>query len=200
MSVREPVGVAHGRFQPLHLGHLEYLLVARKTCRLLVVGITNPDPWQVPFEAADPARGEPEANPCTYYERQLMVEGALRDHGVARSGFRVVPFPHGYPERLRHYLPPDPLLLLTIYDDWGEAKLQRFRDLGLRVRVIWRRQEKVTSGTAVREAIRRGRSWEHLVPAATTRVIREFEIDRRIRAAGRGEAGVGRREEVRGER
>ena len=186
---REPVGVAHGRFQPLHLGHLEYLLASRRTCRLLLVGITNPDPWQTVHEEADPARGAPDANPFTYYERHLMVEGALLDHGVSRAAFRVVPFPHGFPERLCHYLPPDPLMLLTIYDDWGRAKLRRFLDAGLRVRVLWERREKLTTGSHVRAAIRQGRDWEHLVPAATARVIRQSraagaEAVRRAEPAG----------------
>ena len=57
-----------------------------------------------------------------------------------------MPFPHGLPERLFHYAPRDALYLLTIYDDWGEAKLRRFERLGLRTHVLWRRQEKLTSG------------------------------------------------------
>lgn len=184
----EPVGVAHGRFQPLHVGHLEYLLAARAACDTLVVGITNPDPWQTVFEPTDPARDEPLANPCTYYERHLMVEGALVDRGVPRAAFRVVPFPHGFPERLRHYVPPDALMLVTVYDEWGESKLSRFERVGLRTRVLWRRRDKVTTGTAVREAIVAGRDWDPLVPAATARVIREFDIEERIRrlAAGAG--------------
>ncbi|HET7875502.1 MAG TPA: adenylyltransferase/cytidyltransferase family protein [Methylomirabilota bacterium] len=195
-AAKEPVGVVHGRFQPLHLGHLEYLLAARRTCRVLVVGITNPDPWQTAFEPTDPGRGSPAANPCTYYERHLMVEGALRDHGVKRGAFRIIPFPHGHPERLRHYLPPDALLLLTVYDAWGETKLERFRRLGLRVRVLWRRQEKVTSGSRIRTAIQEGRPWEHLVPAATARVIRRFGIDDRIQRLAAGEAAAPGHEEV----
>ncbi len=179
--MKEPVGVAHGRFQPLHLGHLEYLLAAGKACDVLLVGITNPDPWQTAFEPTDPGRGEVLANPCTYYERHLMVEEALVEAGLPLSRFRVVPFPHSYPERLRHYVPADALMLMTIYDEWGESKLDRFQRVGLRVRVLWRRHEKVTTGTAIREAICAGRPWEGLVPPATARVIREFGVEERIR-------------------
>ncbi len=168
----EPVGVVHGRFQPLHVGHVVYLLAARDACRVLIVGITNPDPWQTVIEPADPARGDPLANPCTYYERHLMVEGALLDAGVPHGAFRVVPFPHGFPERLCHYLPPGALQLVTLYDEWGEAKLDRFHRVGLPTRVLWRRRDKVTTGTAVREATAAGGPWERLVPAATARVIR----------------------------
>ncbi|WP_199413554.1 hypothetical protein [Coprococcus sp. AF21-14LB] len=37
------VGVIHGRFQILHLKHMEYLLAAKMRCKKLYVGISNPD-------------------------------------------------------------------------------------------------------------------------------------------------------------
>jgi cytidyltransferase-like protein len=181
MTRRHPVAVIHGRFQPLHLGHLEYLLAGAERCDRLVVGITNPDPTLVVEEATDPGRSEPAANPCTYYERVLMVEGVLRDAGLPCERFCVVPFPHSFPERLRHYAPGDAVYLLTIYDQWGETKLDRFRAAGLRTEVMWRRAEKPISGARVRAAIAAGCGWEELVPAATARVIEECGIDVRIR-------------------
>jgi cytidyltransferase-like protein len=173
MSEAEMLDVAsvHGRFQPLHLGHLEYLLAGARRCRTLVVGITNPDPWQVRAEPTAPHRGDDSANPFTYYERMLMVDGALRDAGVPGTAFRIVPFPHSFPERLHHYLPDDAHILLTIYDTWGEEKERRFRALGRTTEVLWRRDTTVTSGTELRRLLRAGREWEHLVPAATARVI-----------------------------
>lgn len=175
------LAVIHGRFQPLHIGHMEYLLAGKELCDVLIVGITNPDPWQMGHEESDPKRGAPEANPCTYYERFLMVEGAMVDAGIPRERFRIVPFPHSYPERLIYYAPPEALYLLSIYDSWGETKMQRFRDLGLPVHVLWRRKEKVTSGGRIRELIRNSAPWETWVPAATAKIIRQFRIDERIR-------------------
>lgn len=175
MSARVETAVIHGRFQPLHLGHLEYLLAGKDTCETLVVGITNPDPTLTVAEPTNPARGLPEANPFTYYERYLMVESALLETGVGPESFRIVPFPHGLPERLFHYAPRDALYLLTIYDDWGEAKLRRFERLGLRTHVLWRRKEKLTSGAEVRRLIAHGGRWEHLVPAGVAGVIRGRE-------------------------
>jgi nicotinamide mononucleotide adenylyltransferase len=173
MPVPYPVAVIHGRFQPLHLGHLEYLLAGADRCRMLVVGISNPDPWSVAAEPTDPRRGLAEANPFSYYQRYLMVEGALVDARLPRDRWRIVPFPHGFPERLRYYAPRDAVYLLTVYDDWGEAKLQRFRALGLRTEVMWRRAHKPISGSRVRRAIAAGDPWESLVPAAVASVIKE---------------------------
>lgn len=177
----EATAVIHGRFQPLHVGHMEYLLAGRLSCDVLIVGITSPDPWQLGEEESNPERGRPEANPCTFYERYLMVEGAMRECGVGDEELRIVPFPHSYPERLRYYAPPDALYLLSIYDRWGEVKRERFERLGLRTQVLWRRSEKVTTGAEVRRRIRADEPWDELVPPATGRVIREHGIDARIR-------------------
>jgi cytidyltransferase-like protein len=170
---RHPVAVIHGRFQPLHLGHLEYLLAGAERTEVLVVGITNPDPALVMDEPADPQRSRLEANPFTYYERYLMVEGALREAGVAPGRLRIVPFPHSFPERLRYYAPPAAIYLLTVYDEWGEAKVRRFRRLGLATEVMWRRTDKPISGSRVRAAIGAGGDWAALVPPAVARVIKE---------------------------
>lgn len=185
------VGVIHGRFQPLHAGHLEYLLAGKARCDLLVVGITNPDPAATVREDADLARGEAAANPCTFYERLVMVEAALTGSGVARDAFRIVPFPHGRPELLAHYAPRDAVYFLTVYDEWGETKLRRFQRLGLRTDVMWRRDAKVTSGTELRERIGHRLPWEHLVPPAVAVAIRELGIDARLeRAADQAQPGV----------
>jgi cytidyltransferase-like protein len=184
MSAIEPVGVIHGRFQPLHVGHLEYLLAAKETCEVLVVGITNPDPTFTIEEASNPERSRADHNPCSFYERYLMVEGALAEAGVPLEQLRIVPFPHGQPELLRYYAPREALYLLTIYDEWGRVKLERFDSIGLSTRVLWRREEKVTSGSEIRAKIAAGDdSWDRLVPPAVGRVIRERGIDARIGAA-----------------
>lgn len=180
-AARHRTAVIHGRFQPLHVGHLEYLLAGAQRCDTLVVGLTNPDPSQTADEPTDLARGCAEANPWTYYERYLMVEAALAEAGVPGHRVRIVPFPHSFPERLRFYAPPDACYLLTIYDDWGEAKLDRFRSLGLATEVMWRRVEKPVSGRRVRDAIARDDNWEALVPPAVATVLKECGLDGRTR-------------------
>jgi len=170
---KHPVAVIHGRFQPLHWGHLEYLLAGAVRADVLVVGITNPDPGLSAPEPTDPERGRPESNPFTYYERYLMVEGALREAGIAPERLRIVPFPHSFPDRLRYYAPPDATYLLTVYDEWGDTKVERLQRLGLATEVMWRRTEKPISGSRVRAAIRAGEDWSLLVPPAVARVIKD---------------------------
>ena len=63
----------HGRFQPFHNGHLEYLRGAAERSDEVWIGITNPDPERIKPEASDPLRHLPESNPFSYVERLLMV-------------------------------------------------------------------------------------------------------------------------------
>ena len=81
-------GMIHGRFQPFHNGHLEYMRGAAERCDELWVGITNPDPARILPEASDPARHLPESNPYTYDERLLMVKAAAA-RPRARPGARA---------------------------------------------------------------------------------------------------------------
>ncbi len=179
-------GVIHGRFQVLHHDHLAYLLAGKARCGHLIVGITNPDPLLTRADEADPGRSLPEANPLTYYERQVMVREVLVEAGVGLDAFSIVPFPVNVPNLYAHYVPLESTFFLTIYDDWGRRKRDRFEELGLRIEVLWERspEEKGIRGADVRARMARGASWEHLVPPATARLMRAWGIPARVRRHG----------------
>jgi nicotinamide-nucleotide adenylyltransferase len=165
----------HGRFQPFHLGHLEYLKGAASHSDEVFVGITNPDPSQVKPEASDPVRHLPESNPYTYVERMLMVKAASADAGIAHERLHVVPFPVNTPELWEAYVPPDVVQYIRLFSDWGGTKLERLREAGFEVVVLDEGAEKELSGADVRAAIRDGREWEQLVPAGVADVIKRLE-------------------------
>lgn len=181
----EKTGVIHGRFQVLHYDHMKYLSAGRAHCRHLVIGITNPDPQLTRNDPADPARSEPKANPLTYYERHQMVCAACREQAWSPETFSVVPFPVNEPALYRYYVPMDALFLLTIYDDWGERKLEMFKSLGLKTHVLWRKplSEKGMTSTEVRRRIISGDSWEHMVPRAAVKVMKELGLVDEIKKA-----------------
>src|SRR6266702_2774642 len=100
-----PEGSAHGRFQPFHLGHLEYVLAAKDRCAFLWIGITK---FDITASALNPLcthREQPENNPLTYYERLKMITAALLECGVGRERFGFVPFPIETPLSLPSFLP-----------------------------------------------------------------------------------------------
>lgn len=168
-------GMIHGRFQPFHNGHLEYLRGAAERSDEVFVGITNPDPSHVKPEASDPVRHLPESNPYTYAERMLMVKAAAADAGLAGERLHVIPFPVNTPEVWDSYVPRDVVQYIRLFSDWGGTKLDRLRSAGFQVVVLDEGAEKELSGADVRAAIREGRDWEQLVPPGVAAVIHGLE-------------------------
>ena len=134
--MRHRYGMVHGRFQPFHLGHLEYALTALQRCEHLIIGITNPDPSLVVAENTDPERHKPEANPFSFFERQLMIHAALVEGGAELKHVSIVPFPIHHPERWRYYCPQDAVQFMRLYSDWGREKARRFQDGGWVVELL----------------------------------------------------------------
>jgi|PlaIllAssembly_1097288.scaffolds.fasta_scaffold426424_1 nicotinamide-nucleotide adenylyltransferase len=176
-------GVIHGRFQILHNDHMKYLLAGKAKCRHIVVGITNPDPSLTREDPADPLRSLPLANPLTYFERYLMVQAALLEAELTSAEFSIVPFPINLPELYRHYVPMDSTFFLTLYDEWGERKLQHFRNLGLKIDILWKkpRDQKGLTSTEIREKMLRQEPWERLVPTSTAVLMKQWGIPSRLR-------------------
>jgi nicotinamide mononucleotide adenylyltransferase len=176
------IGMAHGRFQLFHLDHLKYVLAAKERCRHLVVGITNPDPTLTGFDQANPHRSTAEDNPLTYFERHVILREVLLEAGLDFREFSLVPFPINFPELYQYYVPLDATFFLTIYDAWGEKKLAMFTSLGLKTEILWRKpaSEKGLTATGLRRLMGRGQPWEHLVPGAVPRLVREMGLMERL--------------------
>ena len=185
LSVKQmvPTGVIHGRFQVLHNDHLKYLMAGKSRCHHLVVGITNPDPRLTKEEDCDPHRSIPFANPLTYFERHTLVRAVLEEAGLSHNDFSVVPFPINFPELYAYYVPLQATFFVTVYDDWGRKKLERFRSLGLKTEILWERPltQKGLSASDIRLRMARGEDWKHLVPPSTQRLMTLGDIPNRLR-------------------
>jgi nicotinamide mononucleotide adenylyltransferase len=181
--MKHATGVVHGRFQLFHLDHLKYVLAAKERCHHLVVGITNPDPTLTKFDPADPHRSVAQDNPLTFYERYLMLRETLLEQGLSFREFSLVPLPINFPDLYQYYVPLNAAFFLTIYDDWGERKLQMFQSLGLTVEILWRKPAAAKGLTAsgIRRLMGRGQPWEHLVPPAIARLVRELGLLERLK-------------------
>jgi len=165
----------HGRFQPFHLGHLQYLRGAAERSDEVFVGITNPDPARVRPEPSDPARHLPESNPWSYAERMLMVKAAALDLGLDLAHVHPIPFPVNEPELWSAYVPAGVTQYIRLFSDWGGTKLDRLRGAGYEVVVLDEGAEKEISGADVREALRSRGDWQALVPPGVARVISSLE-------------------------
>jgi nicotinamide-nucleotide adenylyltransferase len=167
-------GMIHGRFQPFHNGHLEYLRGAAERSDEVWIGITNPDPERIKPEASDPLRHLPESNPFSYAERLLMVKAAAADLGLEQATVHVIPFPVNEPELWPAYVPEGVTQYLRLFSAWGGTKLERLREAGYEVVILDEGAEKELSGIEVREVLREDGDWEALVPPGVARVLREI--------------------------
>jgi nicotinamide-nucleotide adenylyltransferase len=162
---------------------LKYLQAAKARCQHLVVGITNPDPTLTRFDPADPGRSSPGRNPLTYYERYRVVHRVLQMQGWGMEDFSIVPLPINFPDLYQYYVPLTATFFLTIYDEWGERKLQMFKDLGLSTEVLWRHPlaEKGLTSTEVRLLLVADQPWIHLVPPGVAEMLEMFHLPQRLK-------------------
>ena len=184
MSIMTETGVIHGRFQVLHLKHMEYLLAAKMRCRMLYVGITHPDISAYPASSPLDEHGTTKTdNPLTYIERYEMIRGALLEFGVKREEFEIIPFPVSSPDILPQYLPEGAVHYMSICSPWDEEKYQILQSLDLNVEVLWRRkgEEKGITGTELRAMIARGEDWQQYMPKTAAEYLERNSIDQRIR-------------------
>ena len=177
------LGTIHGRFQILHNDHLKFIMAGKELCEHLIVGITNPDPSLTKNHDSNPHRSKPIANPLTFYERYVMIRDNLLERELKYSEFSIVPFPINLPELLKFYVPMNVVFFLSIYDDWGKQKKKYLESLRLKVHVLWDvpLENKGLSGSDIRESMLKGEPWKQFVPSATTKLVQEWGIIKRLK-------------------
>ena len=177
------IGVEHGRFQVLHLKHMEYILAAKMRCKKLFIGLTNPDSLHTGDTVNDENRSARSANPLTYYERYEMIQGALREFGVPDSEYDIIPFPINRPEYILQYTPKDAVYYMGICDEWDEEKYKILRSLDLDIEILWRKEAKDKGITSswIRSCIALDEEWAHLVPKSVYRYLTDNRLDERVK-------------------
>lgn len=170
------LGFVFGRFQVVHLGHVEYIVEAKKKCEHLIVGISNPDSIRTQYDESCKHRSNKTENPFTYYERMKMIEITMEELQISKLEYSIVPYPINFPELLKCYIPTDAIAFITIYDDWGYKRKQILESVGYRCIVMWKKtpQDKLTSGKEVRYKIAMNERYENLVSEGVFQYISEL--------------------------
>jgi cytidyltransferase-like protein len=186
-----PRASVHGRFQPFHNGHLEYVVEALARSDFLIVGITQHvirRLVQVP-NADAVHRAEPHSNPLSYYERATMIDAVFEALSVPRTRYAVTPFPIEEPEHLTDFLPTSVPVLTTTYDSWNRDKIATLERLGYQVENLWSREHKDVEGHQIREMIKNDdERWKQFVPDTVVPLIEAYGVAERLVALtpGRG--------------
>ena len=181
ISTKIKDGSAHGRFQPLHKGHLEYLLASKERCEFLWIGITQYVTKKLIDSTLTDHRYRPEDNPLTFFERTHIITESLLEIGWKRTDFGVIPFPIETPDLLKDFLPTSIPIFTTIYEEWNEKKIVTLEQQGYEVIVLWKRSEKEIEGADVRDKIRHSdRAWKNLVPPATIKAVEQYNLSDRM--------------------
>ena len=177
------VGILNGRFQILHLGYVEYILAAKMRCRRLVIGIGNPDEQHLQYNRLQPGSIRKRMNPFTYYERMQMIHAAMKDFGISREDYEIVPFPLDTPELLENYIPREGTCYMNLLDQWSDGKRRELEELGYRVEALrtGTSQEKKMTSASVLETMGTDGEWEKLVPRSVASYIKENGLDERVR-------------------
>lgn len=167
------MGSVHGRFQPFHNGHLDYVLQAFGRADFLLVGLT-----QIMQPEAKPettGRDSATSNPLTFLERSELVEAALLAADIRRDRFRITPFPIEQPHLLRQFIPQGSVCFTTPVNEWNDEKVKRLKEHGFQPELLDLSRPdnvRVTSGTEIRRLLRANDpSWARFVPAAVAEII-----------------------------
>jgi nicotinamide-nucleotide adenylyltransferase len=153
-----------GRFQPYHNGHQTVLEEIAHKVDEIVIGVGSA---QLSHEVA---------NPFTAGERVLMITRALAS---LNCPFYVIPIEDIkrnalWVAHVRSMTPP----FDHIYSS-NPLVVQLFKEVGMTVEPTVMYERETHSGTEIRHRMLKGERWEHLVPPAVVKVIREIDgVDR----------------------
>lgn len=173
------IGCVHGRFQPAHIEHLDYIKEAKARCKKLLIGITQFDTSGLILCEEDPHRSERISNPLTYHQRVELISAMLYEQDYAEEDFDFVPFPIDQPEKLRQFISPDTVCYTTIRDKWNLHKNQALRSHGYEVIVLWdSRGNETLSASKIREfAANDNQHWRKLVTPAVACYLDSIDFE-----------------------
>ncbi|MEM3086037.1 MAG: nicotinamide-nucleotide adenylyltransferase [Halobacteria archaeon] len=162
-----------GRFQPYHLGHQAILQQIAERADEVAVAIGSAQ------------RSHTLDDPFTAGERMMMVVDSLK--GVIPIPFYVIPLEDVernsvWVSNVKSMTPP----FDAAYSN-NPLVARLFREAGVKVRhsPLYKRNEY--SGTEIRRRMVAGEKWEHLVPKAVVRILREVRGVQRLKDLAKGD-------------
>lgn len=181
--------MVHGRFQPFHNEHLEFVLLGLLHSKTkLFIGITNPENNSQKNEMKKGAdhRYNPESNPYTFEQRKEMIEKTLSGFNIPKNRYEIIPFDIDLGQEAIKKLSKDKgediVHILKIFSEWEREKIQLIQDSGMKYHILNNHEmdvsQKHISGTLVRELFSSKRNWEDYTPSGTNSVLKQIELEK----------------------
>ena len=166
----------HGRFQPFHNGHLDYVRQAFERSHLVQIGLTQI--FRPRNTSGDQDhRNTAESNPLTYFDRVRLITAALNGVEIGASRFSFTPFPIETPDKLTEFVPLNVPCYTTHFNEWNERKIALLKEIGYSVallRVSKPDSIRVATGSEIRKMIRaKDDRWRGFVPPEVARLIED---------------------------
>jgi len=158
-----------GRFQPVHVQHVELFLRALDTADRLIVAITNPTPDTYATQDVTLHRNQPDANPFDVNTRTALLNASLTDAGIF-DVTTLVTFDIFAPDTWGDVVPFDVTQVVRVYSPWEADKVVRFRAAGYPVRVLdGDSQGRITASQIRASLAAKTDDWQaHVTPGART--------------------------------
>lgn len=159
-----------GRFQPFHLGHLELVKQAKINFKEIIIVIGSSQ-FNYLFK-----------DPFTSGERLVMLHDSLIESGFNLSDFYIVPIKNIennflWLSNVCSLVPS----FSTIYSG-NNLIYQLLKDSKINIEKPKFLHKKKLNGTYIRKQILLNKKWEHLVPLAISRIIKEIGGVERIKS------------------
>jgi len=165
-----------GRFQPMHLGHLDVVQRLSMEHEEVVVAIGSANVSHTPI------------NPFTGGERVEMVHAATRDAGLANV--LTIPIPDVGRNTLWASHVESLVPRFSVFYSNNPLPARLFREAGHEVRPAPFHQRAEYEGTRIRKLMIDGGAWRELVPRAVADVIEAIHGVERLRELAHGDGVV----------
>ena len=154
-------GLVIGRFQPLHLGHMDVIRKCAEESEHLTIGIGSAQ-YSHTVE-----------NPFTAGERYLMIEETLKAEGITNYSIVPVEDLNRYSVWVSHVVSMCPPFTNVYSNNPFTRRL--FMEAGFQVKESPLYNRSIYSGTEVRRRMVSGEDWHSLVPASVATVIDKID-------------------------
>jgi len=158
-----------GRFQPMHIGHLDTIewILERYRKIIIIIGSSQ--------------ESRTEENPFTFEERKEIIEKTLESEGIKENRYEIIGIPDVYDDKAWIGMILDRAVFDIVFtrNPWTE---RCFKELNIPV-------EKHPlfgdiSATQIRKMMREGKEWKRLVPREVERIIERIDLKERFKVFG----------------